>query len=141
MFGWLKRAIEPPIRTDADDLTDIVVGLIKGGRDWVRTKHVWWHPAGISVWVANKDYGLGVRLNAASVNEYYSVASLPADAIQLSPLQRKAIWNAVNGDRGGGTKTDALRDTVRRVLEMYDPATLTPPPCGPAPASSEGDRE
>ena len=144
MFGWLKKAVEPPARTDADDLTDIVVGLIRADRDWVRDKHVWWHPSGISIWVANEDYGLGVRLRAKNRNEYYTASSLPDDAIRLSERQKAAIWKAVKGEKdqvSGQTRTDALRDTVRNVLAMYDPATLTPPPCGLAPASSEGDRE
>lgn len=115
--GWTPPAIAP-LRDDVQ----AVIDLLRLDRDWRKGPYTWFHPSGVNVWVANKDYGLDVVLDAKNENDYSTAGSPKATSMKLDDRHRRAIWRVVQEIKESRARVDAdaaAKAVAKRVLEMY----------------------
>lgn len=99
---------------------DLILRLIETDRDWFKDTYHWYHPTGVSMWVANKDYGLGIVIDAKYKGDAKpNTDNTQAGHIRLNSRERKAIWNAVSGHADNKHDTVKLRALADRITEMY----------------------
>lgn len=100
------------IRTEIAMLAD----LIKMNRDWVKDEYVWFHPSGISLWVACEKVGLSVRWGAKNNREYHTLSD--AGKWRLTPLEYKLVVEAM-GDGAKKIENSDVAIVAQRISEMY----------------------
>lgn len=107
-----------PLKRPAKPRPEIVMlaDLIKMDRDWVKDEYVWFHPSGISLWVANKRIGLSVRWGSKGRNEYHALSD--AGKWRLTPSEYKLVVEAMGN---GPTKVEnsEVALVAQRIAEMY----------------------
>jgi hypothetical protein len=110
------RAKIAPLRPEVQ----AVIDLLKLDRDWNKTQHVWFHPAGVNVWVGNKDYGLDIKLGSHGRMDWATQSQ--GGGLRLDSRHRKAVWNTIEAIKQGRQIADAdaaAKAVAKRVLEMY----------------------
>jgi hypothetical protein len=130
LSAWIRRWLEgvglheiaPQSRDDA--LTDMIVGLIEMGADWQITGRAWWHPSGCCIWVANKDYGLSVKLESSGPRDNCGPGNLEHSAHGQEPISKvnkKRIWQAIQAHPyiGSPYGDDRLASFGQRIVDLY----------------------
>ncbi len=126
MFWRRKR--EP---TREERLIEMLESLILLGRDWEKSKHTWFHPSGVCIWVGNQDYGLGVILDAESRHDYATASQDKPGSVKLSDGSRKRLWKAiVDSGTAAGEGEARILAVTSRIQAMYAPNVIPFPAQG-----------
>lgn len=107
-----------PLKRPAKPRPEIVMlaDLIKMDRDWVKDEYVWFHPSGVSLWIANKRIGLSVRWRAKNNREYHALAD--AGKWRLTPPEYNLVVAAMGGE-GVKVADSEVAAVAQRITEMY----------------------
>lgn len=94
----------------------MIAHLLEMDRDWQKSHYVWYHPSGISLWVANIRIGISVKWNASSSGDYHALYD--AGKWRLNRPEARLIRRAMR-DQGISEDDQKVRDVAAKILEMY----------------------
>lgn len=94
-------------------IAELVIGLLESDEGWSEDLfHLKHEATKVSIWIANKDYGLGVQVGG--------VEARPGNSIDLCPYWRKQIWERVEARQARETARHLQESTVRLASNIID---------------------
>lgn len=94
----------------------LIVRLLEINKDWQKTQYVWYHPSGVSLWVANLNIGISVKWNTNSLQDYHAIYQ--AGKWRLNRPEVRLVKRAMT-EHHVSEDEQKVRDVAAKILKMY----------------------